>query len=134
MPHDAGAQEKSGKNFQQQMREAGLENIRILPRPLNIWPGINKVDELLPRLVFRLPQCGHLVASLEQYHTKKSSVDGHLTDLVVQDWSTHSTDTLRVAGEAILNGMLKGQSELVRGMRPDRERVRRASAGRYSRQ
>ncbi|QJE99107.1 hypothetical protein [Luteolibacter luteus] len=138
MPHDAGAQEKSGKNFQQQMREAGLESIRILPRPMTIWPGINKVDELLPRFVFRIPQCDHLVASLEQYHTKKSNVDGHLTDMVVQDWSTHSTDTLRVAGEAMMNGMLKGQGEVLRGTgagihERDRERVRRASAGRYSR-
>jgi hypothetical protein len=70
-PHDAAAQEKSGKNFEQQMREAGLENIRIVPRCREIWPGINKANELFPRCVFHKDKCASLLESLECYHTKE---------------------------------------------------------------
>ena len=130
MPHDAAAQEFGGKNVQQQMNEAGLEGVRIIPRCREIWPGINKLHELLPRMVFHAEKCARLVAAAEQYHTRKSPVDGHLTDVIVQDWSTHDVDTLRMMAEAMLNGMTR--EEVVREGRTF-GRDGRARAGGYSR-
>jgi hypothetical protein len=132
-PHDAAAQEKSGKNFEQQMREAGLENIRIVPRCREIWPGINKAAELFPRCVFHKDKCASLLESLECYHTKEERTSGHQTSIPVHDWSSHDADAFRMMAEAILNGLAKGHAEILRDARPANQRQTKASAGRYSR-
>lgn len=135
LPHDAAAQEKSGKNFQQQLAEAGLTGLRIIPRCREIWPGVNKLAEILPRMVFHKTNCAYLVESLENYRTKPDkSAEGAMTDRVVEDWSCHSTDSARMLAEAMLNNMLRGHSEVIRETRPDHHRQTKARAGRYSRQ
>lgn len=128
-PHDAAAKEKSGLNFQQQMTQAGLTGIRVIPRCHSIWPGVNKLSELFPRMVFHKTKCNYLIESLENYR-RKIDKDGSVTDTIHQDWSCHSTDSMRMLAEAMLNGMLKGHSEVIRGHKPTRQR--KASAGRYS--
>ena len=135
LPHDAAAQEKSGKSFEQQLREAGMENLRIVPRCREIWPGINKLAELLPRMVFHKTRCEYLLESLENYRTKADkSAEGAMTNRIVEDWTCHSTDSLRMLAEAMLNGMLKGHAEVIRdqgaGMRRERQGAR---AGGYRR-
>jgi len=136
LPHDAAAQEKSGKNYQQQLAEAGLTGIRIIPRCREIWPGVNKLAEILPRVVFRKIETAYLRESLENYRTKpeKNAVDNAMTDRIHEDWSCHSTDSCRMLAEAMLNGMLRGHSEVIRETRPQGMRQTRAKAGRYSRQ
>lgn len=131
-PHDAAAQEKTGKNFQETMREAGLEGIRIVPRCREVWPGIGKARELLPRMVFHKTRTSKLVESLECYHTKEEKTSGHLTSIPVHDWSSHDADAFRMMPEAMLNGMLKGHAEIIRDHRPNHRNPRRASAGKYS--
>jgi hypothetical protein len=135
LPHDAAAEEKSGKNFQQQLTEAGLKGIRIIPKCREIWPGINKAIQILPRCVFDSVRCERLVESLEQYHTKKSSVDGHITDVIVANWACHSADTFRMIAEALLNSMLKDFTSANRHSgHQDRQRERQhATAGKYKR-
>jgi len=130
MPHDAAAQEKSGLNFQQQMNRAGLEGIRVIPQCRSVWPGINKAHEILPRVLFHSVKCARLVAALEQYHTRKSAVDGHVTDAIVNDWSTHDTDALRMLAETLLNGMV-GRDVARDGARGEGSTLRRCSTGRY---
>jgi hypothetical protein len=132
-PHDAAAQEKSGKNFEEQMRDAGLEGIVIVPRCREVWPGINKAAELLPRMVFHKTRCAKLLESLECYHTKEERTSGHLTSIPVHDWSSHDADAFRMLAEAMLNGLLKGQSEVIRDHRQPHQRQKVASAGRYKR-
>lgn len=132
-PHDAKAEEKSGKNFEEQMRDAGLVNIEIVPKCREVWPGINKAAELLPRMVFHKDKCAKLLESLECYHTKEESHSGHLTSVPVHDWSCHDADAFRMLAEAMLNGLLKGQGELVKETRGNASRQRLATAGRYKR-
>lgn len=133
LPHDAAAQEKSGKNFQQQLREAGLENIQIIPRCREVWPGINKAAEMFPRMVFHKDRCAALLESLECYHTKEERNSGHQTSIPVHDWASHDADAFRMMAEAMLNGMIKGAGQVIREYRPSHQRQTRASAGRYSR-
>jgi hypothetical protein len=132
-PHDAAAQEKSGKNFEQQMREAGLEGIKIVPRCREIWPGINKAAELLPRMVFHKDKCAKLLESLECYHTKEERQSGHQTSIPVHDWASHDADAFRMMAEAMLNGLVKGQGEVIREHRPKHMRQTTAKAGNYRR-
>lgn len=131
LPHDADAEEKSGANFKKQLADAGLENLRVIPRCHEIWPGINKLTEILPRMVFHATACEKLVESAEQYCVKKSTADGFLTNTIVQNWACHSVDTLRMLAEAMLNNMLKGHAEVIRDTRPAHLRQKKASAGRW---
>jgi len=131
-PHDAEATEKSGKNFKQQMLEAGLTDIRIIPRCQTIWPGVNKLAELLPRCVFHATNCAYLVESLENYQ-RRLDKDGSVTDRILENWATHSTDSARMLGEAMLNGLLKGHDGVIRETRSPSQRQKTASAGRYKR-
>ena len=130
MPHDAAATEQSGLNFQQQMTRAGLENIKIIPRCRTIWPGVNKLAELFPRFVFHETNTDYLRESLENYR-RKIDKDGSVTDSIHENWACHSTDTMRMLAEAMLNGLLKGHSEIIREHRPANQRQRKASAGKY---
>ncbi len=131
-PHDAAAKEKIGKNFQQVMTEAGLTNIAIIPRCVEIWPGINKLAELLPRMLFHRDNCDYLIQSMEGYR-RKIDKDGTVMDKIHEDWTCHSVDTLRMLAEAMLNGMLKGHSEVIREFRPKHMRQKTSSRGRYTR-
>ncbi len=116
MPHDAAAKEKSGKNYAQQMDEAGLTGIKIIPRCHTIWPGVNKLAELFPRMIFHKTKCAYLIESLENYR-RKVDKDGSVTDKIHEDWATHSSDSARMIGEAMLNNMLKGHAEVIRQTR-----------------
>lgn len=131
-PHDAAAIEKSGKNFQQQMQEAGLEGIRIIPRCPDIWPGINKLAEIFPRMVFRKSHCEYLLESLENYRTKlEKDSENSFTNRIVEDWSCHSTDSMRMLAQSMLEGMIKGSSEIIRMTKPNHLRQTKARAGNY---
>lgn len=131
LPHDAAATEKSGKNFEQQLREAGLEGIRIVPRCRDVWPGINKMAEVFPRIVFRATQTEALRDALTAYHTREDKSDGHVTNIPVHDWSSHDADAFRIFGEAMMAGFLRGAGEVVREHRRRGRAPARASAGRY---
>ena len=111
VPHDAGAREKSGDNFQQQLEKAGLANIVILPRCVSVWPGINKTRELMPRMLFHAKHCARLVDACDAYRMKPSTIDGHLTDMPVHDWSSHGCDALRQLGEGMMCGRIKDGPE-----------------------
>ena len=98
-----------------------------------MWPGINKCAELFPRIVFNGEKCGQFLKSLDAYHTKQEKTSGFVTSIPVHDWASHDADAFRMLGEAMLNGLLKGQAEVIRETRPDHMRQRKASAGRYTR-
>lgn len=115
------------------MREAGLEGIQILPRCREVWAGINKASELLPRMVFHKTKCAKLLESLECYHTKEERTSGHITSVPVPDWASHDADAFRMFAEAILNNFLKGHSEVIRETRPSNQRQSTASSGSYKR-
>jgi hypothetical protein len=132
-PHDAAASEKTGKNFQDTMQEAGLEGIRILPRCREVWPGINKCGEMFPRMVFHKEKTKHLRDSLEAYHRKEDKQSGFIRSEPVHDWASHDADAFRMMGEAMLNGMLKGMGEVIREYRPQHRRQTVAKAGNYKR-
>lgn len=111
LPHDAAAQEKSGQNFQQQLEEAGLTNIEIVPRCAELWTGINKLGELMPRMLWNADMCAHLVSAAEAYHVKKNARDGTTTNMPEHDWSSHDADALRQIAEAMEAGMIRDGSQ-----------------------
>ena len=116
-PHDAAAKERSGKNFETTMKEAGLEGIRIVPRCLDVWPGINKIQELLPRMLFHKDKTKHLRDSMEAYHRKEDKASGFIRSEPEHDWSSHDCDAVRYLGEALDEGMIQTGLATVRASR-----------------
>lgn len=110
LPHDAGANQKSGRTFQAELSDAGLRNTRIVPRTGDIWIGINRLRQLLPRATFRLPACVPGIEALANYHTRRENGGGVAQDMPVHDWSSHASDALRMLAEAEMAGMLEGPS------------------------
>ena len=52
LPHDAMAAQKSGRTFLRELKEAGLANVKAVPRTYDVWIGINKLRGFCPALVF----------------------------------------------------------------------------------
>jgi hypothetical protein len=117
LPHDARATERSGRTFQGELANAGIRNTRVLPRTHDVWIGINRLRQLMPRMTFRLPQCDPGLEALANYHTRRESGTGIAHDEPVHDWSSHAADALRVLAEAEMHGLLEGGSDTVRQAR-----------------
>lgn len=106
LPHDAEATQKNSLSFRQEMEAAGLANIRIVPRTHNIWHGITRMREVLPRCRFHAGKCANGLAALEQYHRREDKARGYVTNDPVHDWSSHSADAFRYIGEGLLHGIV----------------------------
>lgn len=112
LPHDAAATERSGRTFQGEMEAAGLKNTRVLPRTHDIWIGINRTRQLMPRMSFRIPACERGLEALTSYHALTISGSGIAKDEPVHDWSSHAADALRSLAEAEMAGLLQGGSSI----------------------
>ena len=106
LPHDAMATQKSGKTFLNELNEVGLRNCKAVPRILDVWVGINRLRQVLPRFSFRIPACERLIEALSNYHTVRASSTGLALDEPVHDWASHFSDSCRAVAEAEAAGML----------------------------
>ena len=106
LPHDALATQKSGRTFLNELKDSGLPNCRAVPRTHDIWVGINRLRQMLPRFSFRLPQCERGLEALSNYHTIRETSTGIARDQPCHDWSSHACDALRLIAEAEASGML----------------------------
>ena len=52
LPHDAMQTQKSGRTFLNELKEAGLASLRAVPRTDDIWVGVNRLRQMLPRFSF----------------------------------------------------------------------------------
>jgi hypothetical protein len=94
------ATQKSGKTFLNELNEVGLRNCKAVPRTHDIWIGINRLRQILPRFSFRIPACERLIEALSNYHTVRASSTGLALDEPVHDWASHFSDSCRVVAEA----------------------------------
>lgn len=106
-PHDAAQTERTGQTFAGAAKEAGLENIRVVPVTRDVWVGINALLGLFPSLVFLEPKTRLGLDALEAYHTKEVTTSGIVCNEPVHDWASHPSDALRTMAEAVHCGMVK---------------------------
>jgi hypothetical protein len=112
LPHDAAAKDPAGgKSYRDALSDAGLLNLNVVPRTINIWAGINQLRDLLKRSWFRLPFCDLGITALEAYHKKDTQAGGVTAYEPVHDWSSHDSDAARVVAEALAIGLVKGASK-----------------------
>jgi hypothetical protein len=106
LPHDAMATMHSGKTFLTELGEVGLRNCKVVPRTHDIWIGINRLRQILPRFTFRIPACERGLEAVSNYHTVRTTSTGLAVDEPVHDWSSHAASALKVIAEADAAGML----------------------------
>ena len=108
LPHDASAQKNtSGRSDEAELRAAGLNNTRIVPRTHDVWIGINRLQQMLPRFSFRLPNCEAGVTALSNYAYRRASSTGITVHEPVHNWASHAADALRMLAEAEAANMFK---------------------------
>lgn len=120
LPHDA-ENITHGSSWKKELSDAGLRNIRIVPRTPDIWLGIHELRALLPRFYIHKTECAKAQGDarepipsaldcLEFYHKKEVEEGGTLTDKPVHDEFSHGADSLRTFAEAHRLGMIAGTS------------------------
>lgn len=117
LPHDAAATPTSGRTVVQELELAGLTSVRVIPRCVDVWIGVNRLRQLMPRMTFRLPACEGGLEALTNYHTRRETSGGFVSDAPVHDWSSHAADALRMFAEAEAAGMLEGGSSTAKSSR-----------------
>lgn len=80
LPHDAMQTQKSGRTFLNELKEAGLASLRTVPRTHDIWVGVNRLRQMLPRFSFRIPQCERGLEALSNYRTVRETSTGIARD------------------------------------------------------
>src|SRR4029450_3799220 len=100
------ATQKSGKTFLNELNEVGLRNCKVVPRTHDIWIGINRLRQILPRFTFRIPACERGLEGLCNYPTGRTTSTGIAVDDPVHDWSSHAASALKVIAEAEAASML----------------------------
>lgn len=108
LPHDAAATKTSGRTFAGELADAGIKNVRIVPRTQNIWIGINRLLQMFPRLTFRTPATDRGIDALENYRTRPANQGAVALDEPIHDWSSHAADALRMMAEAVMHGLVEG--------------------------
>lgn len=135
VPHDADHRGPGGKTWCDYAREAGLTNIKIVPRTPDVWVGINHLRALLPRCYIHLTHCSREweregtpmpsgIAALEGYHTATEVTDGVIKEMPVHDVCSHPADGLRTFAEAYARGMLVGPSIIAKEERQAHREVK----------
>lgn len=136
LPHDANTRDKgSGKTYVQSCQDAGLVNVRVVPRTPDLWLGINELRLLLPRCFIHATNCGREelkenaqpsgIDCLEYYHRREENVNGIIGEQPVHDEFSHGADALRTMAEAHRLGMIEGTSFTARENRDRPTRVLR---------
>ncbi|HEY5742078.1 MAG TPA: hypothetical protein VIS99_06005 [Terrimicrobiaceae bacterium] len=80
LPHDAMQTQKSGRTFLNELKEAGLASLRTVPRTHDIWVGVNRLRQMLPRFSFHIPQCERGLEALSNYRTVRETSTGIARD------------------------------------------------------
>lgn len=139
LPHDAN-NTKAGITWKTQLEEAGLQNIKVVPRTPDIWIGINHLRSLLPRCWVHSTNCSverevdgkiipSLIGALESYHVKQMESGGRIMETPMHDENSHLVDSVRTFAEAHKRGMLMGTSSFARESRKPKPRVRTGIRG-----
>ena len=89
-----------------ELNEIGLRNCKAVPRIHDIWIGINRLRQILPRFTFRIPACERGLEALCNYHSTRTTSTGPVVDEPVHDWASHASDAMRTLAEADMAGML----------------------------
>lgn len=121
LPHDGNRQDRTGRTAKDDLEDAGIKRIKIVPRTPDIWTSINQLRALMARVYINQERCslgwtmGELdmpsgIDCLDFYTKKEEATTGLILDVPVHNQYSHGADALRTFGEAYSQGMLEGTS------------------------
>ncbi len=100
MPHDARQTQRTGRTFEQDARDAGLQKIVVIPQIPDVWQGIDYVRQQFPSYEFRLPACEVGVKGIKAYESSPDASSGVVRNVPLHTWASHVADALRTRAEA----------------------------------
>ena len=136
VPHDAKNVQYDGMNMEARLREAGLVNVRSIPRATHSAEEkrVQIMLDLFPSIYFNeeaLNDKGGMLEALDNYHRKESKKDrGHIENAIVHDWCSHFADSFGYFGEALKHNMILAGVDSAPPVRVRRANVPKASPSR----
>lgn len=131
LPHDGRKTDYDGMSMAARLQEAGLTNVKQIPKGphgaeekrvqtmLDLFPSIRFNEE-------NLDDEGGFFEAGENYHRKESKKDGHITNVIEHDWTSHFMDSFGYYGEALKHNLVQA------GQEQPRVRLRRPAIPRNS--
>lgn len=121
LPHDGARKDRQGRTAHDDLKDAGIPRIKIVPRTPVLWNSINRMRALFPRIVFDAERCSQSwmlgerempsgIDCLDYYSKKVDDSTGIIQDVPVHDQYSHGADALRTFAEAERLGMVDGTS------------------------
>ena len=104
LPHDAAHRDSLMGSPERALKDAGVRNIRVVPKIQSKVTGIDYLKEILKRVHFCGSKTARGIEALELY---RYSDDG---TYLVHDASSHYADALRCMAEAVEAGMVEEAS------------------------
>jgi hypothetical protein len=137
LPHDGNTQDRKGRTAADDLREAGIPRIKVVPRTPIVWDSISHLRGIFPRLLFDSRRCADTwklgemempsgIDGLDYYTKKEDASSGFITDVIVHDQNSHVADALRTFSEAESQGMIEGTSFTAKESRRRDHKVIRA--------
>ncbi len=118
-PHDGGhiRQGFGGKSLAGMMADLRFE-VLVQERPPSIWPGIQRVRQVLPSCWFDAERCIEGIEALRAYRLKEDEKRGTLTHRYfgadpIHDWSSHAADAFRTGVMAVQPELGSAMGELI---------------------
>lgn len=130
LPHDGARMNRRGETAEDDLRSAGLRNIKLVPRTPHRWNSINYLRALFRMLYVDEGRCSVetslgtlpdgtpwvLPSGLDclDYYTKKEPKDGEVGEEPEHNRYSHGADALRTMAEAHKLRMIEGSSMTAR--------------------
>lgn len=122
IPHDAAAE--VGGLWQEGLTTAGLSHVIPVPRPFDVWSGINLGQDSFARCWFNKSGTSDGVEALDSYHSKEERDGQSIGTVPVHNWASHYSDAWSLSHQAIKHGLLIDRSAIARSPRDPRKRAR----------
>jgi hypothetical protein len=100
--------------WRQQLIEAGLVGVTVIPRQMLEWDSINDALAGFSRCRFNTTGCEDGLLSLEAFHTKTENDGVTIRNVTVHDWASHYASAFGQAHRAIRLGMLSDRTTMPR--------------------
>ena len=130
LPHDGRMMDRKGAGADDDLRAAGITQIKVVPRTPHLWPSINYCRALMRLMFVDEARCAvetplgtfpdgtpwSLPSGIDclDYYTKKEPEDGQVEDKPEHNAYSHGADALRTMSEAHKLGMIEGTSRVAR--------------------
>lgn len=85
-------------------KEAGLNNVEVLKRPVSKWDDVNEAKRMFNRVFIHETECDQGIRALEHWKTKEIRKQNHFTNEPEHLWSSHGSKAFSLAAWAIACG------------------------------